>query len=175
MRVKKSFSLVFMGVLLLLSTISHAQSVHFNFTDGTAESYNLEDVRKITFNADEMNLHLWDGSLYAWNVSTIGYYNYDPSSLDVENLLTEANAWDVNVYPNPTSSSLTIRFHLPQADEVFIALHDLQGKLLVEKNLGNKTPGEYEEELDLTGIAQGTYVCKISGQQNTITKQIIKQ
>jgi len=164
-----------LGAAMLVGTMSFAQSIHFNYTDGTDASYNLVDVRKITFNADEMNLHLWDGSLYAWNVSTIGYYTYDPSSLDVENLLKEANAWEVNVYPNPISSTLTIRFHLPQAEEVSIALHDMQGKLLVEKNLGLRKPGEQQEFLDLTGLAHGTYVCKISGQQQTITKQIIKR
>jgi len=60
--------------LMLFTTELNAQSIHFNYTDGTNASYNLEDVRKITFDADVMNLHLWDGSVYSWNVSTIGYY-----------------------------------------------------------------------------------------------------
>jgi hypothetical protein len=158
-----------------IGSMSFAQSIHFNYTDGTNSSYNIEDVRKITFDADVMNLHLLDGSTYSWNVSTIGDYQYQESSLNVQEWLNQANAWEVSVHPNPTSTILNIKFNLPKADEVSVALHDIQGKLILEKNLGNKTPGKHQEILDLTGIPQGTYVCCISGQQNTITKQIIKQ
>ena len=67
---KKLLLLSFIGIV----GIGNAQSIHFNFIDGTNTSYNLEDLRKITFDADVMNLHMLDGSLYAWNVSTIGHY-----------------------------------------------------------------------------------------------------
>ena len=161
--------------IVLMGTISFAQSIHFNYTDGTNASYNLEDVRKITFDADVMNLLLWDGSAYSWNVSTIGYYQYDESSLDIHELLNNANAWEVNVFPNPTIAQLTVSFNLPQADKVSIKLYDMQGKLIVTRNIGKKEIGKHQEVLDLTDIPQGNYVCRISGQKNTITKQLIKQ
>ena len=156
-------------------TMSFAQSIHFNYTDGTNASYNLEDVRKITFDADVMNLHLLDGSVYAWNVSTIGNYEYDETSLNLNEWISSANAWKVQVYPNPTSTNLHLRFNLPKEDEVSIALYDMQGKLILEKNLGNKISGEHQETLDLQDLPQGTYVCRIIGKQNSITKQVIKQ
>ena len=65
----------------------------------TQSSYGLEDVRKITFDGDLMNLHLLDGSLYTWNVSTI----------------------------------LNVSFNLPKANDMSIALYDLQGKVVLEK------------------------------------------
>jgi hypothetical protein len=160
---------------LLMGTMSFAQSIHFNYTDGTNAAYNLVDIRKVTFDADVMNLHLLDGSIYAWNVSTIGYYQYDESSVSALNLLNNANAWEVNVYPNPTSTSLNISFNLPQADVISINLFDTQGKLVSEKQIGKKESGKYQEVIDLTNIPQGTYVCRIAGKHNTITKQIIKQ
>lgn len=170
----KSKPIALLGLALLFTIGLRAQSIHFNYTDSTNASYNLEDVRKITFDADLMNLHLWDGSVYAWNVSTIGYYQYDESSLNVQEWLNNANAWEVNVYPNPTSTSLMVRFNLPQTDEVSIGLYDMQGKLILTKHIGKKVSGEYQETLDLTSIPQGTYVCRISGQQNSITKTVIK-
>ena len=161
-------------VIWLLFTFGlRAQSIYFNYTNGTNASYNLEDVRKITFDADLMNLHFWDGSVYAWNVSTIGYYQYD-ASLNVHEWLNNVNAWDVNVYPNPISTSLTVGFNLSQKDEVSIGLYDIQGKLIISKNIGKKETGEHQEIFDLTSIPKGTYVCRISGKQNTITKKVIK-
>jgi hypothetical protein len=175
MKGTKSKPWVLLGVALLMRTIIFAQSIHFNYTDGTNASYNLEDVRKITFDADVMNLHLLDGSLYAWNVSTIGHYEYDETSVNVQDWLNNANTWEVNVYPNPTSTSLNVRFNLPQAEEISIVLVDMQGKLMLEKKLGYKTSGEHQETLDLKDLTQGSYVCRITGKQNSITKQVVKK
>ena len=170
----KSKPLALLGMALLFTVGLKAQSVYFNYTDGTNAAYNLEDVRKITFNADEMNLHLWDGSQYAWNVSTINYYQYDETNVTTQEWLNKANAWQVKVFPNPSSTLLNVQFMVPNEDKVSIALTDPQGKLLLEKNLGTKTVGQYQEVLDLSPLSQGTYVCRISGQQNTITKTVIK-
>ena len=158
-----------------MSAMVTAQSLHFDYIDGTAAAYNLEDLRKITFDADVMNLHMLDGSLYAWNVSTIGHYQYDESSVNVQAWLNDANAWEVAVYPNPTSTTLNVRFIMPKEDEVSIGLYDMQGKQVLLKNLGNKSFGSHQEMLDLTDISNGTYVCRISGKYNSITKQVIKQ
>lgn len=170
----KSRLWILLAIAMHVSTMSFAQSIHFNYTDGTNASYNLEDVRKITFNADEMNLHLFDGSVYAWDLSTIAYYQYDDASLNVEEWLNYANAWDVKIFPNPTSSTLTIRFNLLQSDELSIGLYDMQGKPILTKNLGKKETIVHEETLDLSNVPSGTYFCRISGQKNTITKRLIK-
>jgi hypothetical protein len=169
----KSKLIALLGASLLMGTMSFAQSLHFNYTDGTNASYNLGDVRKITFDADVMNLYMLDGSIYAWNVSTIGYYQYDEASLNVQEWLNNANAWDVTIFPNPTSSLLTVCFNLPKADEVSIELYEMQGKLILSKNIGKKETGEHQELLDLSNVPLGTYVCRLSGQKNSITKQLI--
>ena len=171
----KSKPITLLAIALLFTVGLRAQSIHFNYTDGTNTSYNLEDVRKITFDADVMNLHLLDGSTYAWNVSTIGHYEYDETSLNLNEWINAANAWEVSVYPNPTSTDLHVRFNLPKEDEISIALYDLQGQLILEKNMGNKISGEHQETLDLKDLPQGTYVCRITGKQNSITKPVIKQ
>jgi hypothetical protein len=160
---------------LFLVTMGFAQSIHFNYTNGTNASYNLQDVQKITFDADVMNLHLLDGSIYAWNVSSIGYYEYDESLVTVEDWLNKANAWEVAVYPNPTDGLLNVQFNLPKEDKVIIGLYDVQGKGIMEKSLGNITTGEHKEMLDLTQLPNGTYVCRITGQHYSITKKVFKQ
>ena len=170
----KSNPIALLGAAMLMGTMSFAQSIHFNYTDGTNTAYNLEVVRKITFDADLLHLHLWDGTVYTWNVSTIDRYQYDETSLNVQELLKNANTLEANVFPNPVSSKLTVSFNLPQSDDVSIKLYDIQGKLIVTRNIGKQEAGEHQEVLDLTNLLPGTYTCSISGQNNTITKQIIK-
>ena len=95
----KPLSLPFLS--FLISAMVTAQSIHFDYIDGTTAAYNLEDLRKITFDADVMNLHMLDGSLYAWNVSTIGNNQYDATPLNVEDWIHTANAMEVVVFPSP--------------------------------------------------------------------------
>jgi hypothetical protein len=165
----------FFFLVMLCSLGIQAQSIHFNFNNGTNASYNLADVRKITFSADVMNLHLQDGTIYSWNVSTIGHYEYDANSVNVEHLLDETNNWNLQLFPNPTSDEVQLKYNLPKEDKIQIALYDLQGKLILEKNLGSKNEGENLDNLDLRQIATGIYICRISGEKNSISKQIIKK
>ena len=68
---------IILGFLLSIIASVNAQTIDFNYTDGTTSSYNLNDIRKITFDVDIMNLHLWDGTIYSWDVNTIGQYEYN--------------------------------------------------------------------------------------------------
>ncbi len=171
----KSKPLALLGAAILMGTVSYAQSVYFNYTDGTNAAFNLQDVRKITFEADVMNLHLLDGSTYSWNVSTIGYYEYDETIGNVEQWIDHANTWQAVVFPNPVNNSLQVRYHLPKADVLQIALYDMQGRLIIENNIGNQKEGQHQAMLDLSHIDAGNYVCRITGQKASISKQVIKQ
>jgi hypothetical protein len=170
----KSKPLAMLGITMLFAVGLRAQSIHFNYTDGTNASYNLEDVRKITFDADVMNLHLLDGSTYSWNVSTIGDYQHQESSLNVQEWLNSANAWEVVIFPNPTSTNLNVRYNLPKEDVITIALFDMQGKLILQKSLGKQVSGEQQQTLDVSNLPEGSYVCRIKGQHQTVTKTVIK-
>lgn len=167
--------LVLLALALLMGQMNYAQSIDFDYTDGTNTSYNIDDVRKITFDADVMNLHFLDGSVYSWNVSTVGNFQYDETSLIVEELINTVNAWEITVFPNPTSNYLQVRFNLPTEDEITISLYDVQGKILLVKHFGKHVSGMHQRTLDLTNVTEGTYVCRIVSQNNSITKKIIKQ
>jgi hypothetical protein len=170
-----SSKILLLVAALLVGTACFAQSIYFNYTNGTTASYALADVRKITFDDDVINLHFVDGSLYSWNVSDIGYYQYDESQVNVQEWLNQANTWEVSVYPNPTDARLNLQFNVPAADVVSLSLMDAQGKLILEKKLGTLSTGVHQEALDLGHLPQGMYVCRIAGRQHTITKQIVKQ
>jgi len=159
----------------VISISSKAQSIYFNYSDGSNASYNLVDIRKITFVADEMNMLLFDGSVYSWNVSSIGHYQYDENTIGIDEFLNSANSWQVSVFPNPATNLLNVRYNLPTEDNILISVFDLQGKLLLEIIAGNRAKGEHEETLDLSTLPAGHYVCRISGQTNTISKNITKQ
>ncbi len=170
----RSKTITLLILTLLFTAGLRAQSIHFKFTDDTKASYKLQDVRKITFDADVMNLQLRDGSVYAWNVSTIGHYLYNELPLNVEEWLNHANAWDVMVFPNPTSTQLNVFYKLPKEDVITLGLYDLQGKLIMEQQVGKKSADQHQETLDISNVPEGTYVYRISGLHQSVTKKIIK-
>ena len=97
---------------MLQILFASAQSLYFNFTNGTSSSYDLIDIEKITFDDDLMKLHLLDGSLFSWNVSSIGHYEYDENNVgNVDELLNEINSFNLNIYPNPVGDFLNISYH----------------------------------------------------------------
>ena len=170
-----SKSLLLFVFALLFSVSIEAQSVHFNFTNGTGAAYNLQDVRKITYSADVLNLHLIDGTISSWNVSTLRYYDYNASLVNVEPILDEVNSWNLQLFPNPTKEEIYLKYNLLKEDNIQITLYDLTGKLMLDKKAGAKNPGENQDSLDLRQLAAGTYICRISGERNSISKQIIKK
>ena len=171
----KSKPLLMLLLALFCATFSHAQSIYFNYSDVTNAAYNLANIRKITFDVDLMQLHMNDGSIFSRNVSTIGYYQYSESSVNVENLLADLNDRKLQVFPNPTADALNRRCHLPKDDKISISIFDLQGKMILEQVVGEKLSGENQDIIDLRQIAAGTYICRISGKSNSISKQIIKR
>ena len=170
---QKSSTLAMFLLALLISTGIKAQSIYFNFTNGTNTSYNLTDIRKITFDNDLMNLHLLDGSIYTWNVSTIDYYQYELSNLNIQESLNAANSMNISVFPNPTSSIINVRFDLFKEDIISISLFDIHGKVILEKNLGKIISGQYQETLDISSLNQGFYKCRVQGLYQSVTKTIL--
>jgi len=143
---------------------AQGQNVHFNFTDGTQQSYALQDVRKATFTDDVMNLHLTDGTIYSWNVSTIGHYQFDEL---VTGTGPEAAALaPMKVYPNPTTGSLSVEYALEADAPVSLEVRDMQGRTVRQMELGTQPTGTHTAQwdgLDSEGhaVAAGTYLCRI--------------
>ena len=152
------------------------QSIYFNFSNGTSSSYNLIDIEKITFDEDVMRLHLLDGSLFNWNVSSIGHYAYDENNVgNVDELLNEVNSLNLHVYPNPAGEFISLSYSLSKEDAVHFEIYDHTGRQLTEKNVGPKTLGDHQEEVFIGDLPSGNYLLKVKGREWTMTKKIIKE
>jgi hypothetical protein len=174
MDLNKIIFLTFFGFSSFLNSIIFSQSIHINFLDGSISAFNLVDVSKLTFNSNLMNLHLNNGTVYSWNVSTIQHYRYDETSLVVEELESNLKLWSVELFPNPISSVLKVQLNLLEYDEISIDFFDIEGKLLVHRNADKYDIGEYNHSFDLSNLTEGTYFCRLSGLQNSTTTKFIK-
>lgn len=80
----------------------------------------------------------------------------------------EAN--QVAIYPNPSNGIFNIGFGNLNPNK--IEVYDISGKLILQKNTLELV--DKETNIDLSNTSNGVYFVKISTENNTITKRIIK-
>jgi hypothetical protein len=161
-------------VSILVNKEGKSQAIIFNYIDGTQASYNIQDVQKITFDLDVMNLHLYDGSIYGWNISTIGDFEYNDVTSNVD-YTPVLKPLEISLFPNPTKNELTVKINLQQKDQVTINVFDLYGKTLNNLQFNELNSGESSINIDLTTLHAGVYYCQVQTESYTISKKIIKQ
>ena len=66
------------------------------------------------------------------------------------------------LYPNPASDVLNITLTLPQAEEVTLELYDISGRVVANKEIALNTPGEFTEQLDVSGLANVVYTLRVT-------------
>lgn len=160
--------------LLLNSEDAFCQKIYFQSRDGAASDYNLNDVRKIFFSKDTMNLLLKDGTTYFWDVSVLRNYRYNETASGTSEWLDAANDWKLNVYPNPANDILNVAYHLSASEQINIALYGPEGKIIHNSSFGKLASGEQLHTLSLQDLPSGVYLMRLNGQKSGITKTFIK-
>jgi len=75
-------------------------------------------------------------------------------------------------FPNPVRDRATVRFALPEAADVELAVYDMLGRV-VARLVGEERPaGRYEVEWTADGLASGTYLLRLTAGEFTATRRI---
>jgi endonuclease I len=84
-------------------------------------------------------------------------------------LYSDKKAW--NLFPNPTTSKVTIQSFDYQTDKLTIEIQDVFGRTLFTQQ------SDYSEniQLDLSNFSNGLYLVKLSSNQSIYTYKIVKQ
>lgn len=93
----------------------------------------------------------------------------------VNTFVTKLASSDVvmNVYPNPSGGQFSVHFQGLSHENSLIEIIDIQGKILVSRNLG-KIQNESTTQFDLN-LANGMYFIKLQSGFNTLVKRLIIQ
>jgi hypothetical protein len=166
-------TLVYLLVIAVIYSPSlHAQSVQFDFTAGNESSYNLQDIYQVTFAGDVLNLELEDETLYSWNVHSISSFSYSGAQVGVNEALSSLNDLELRLYPNPTNGNLQLTYLLDTKSRIQVSVHSLDGKLVKRLFEGVQNSGEQRIFADLNEFVDGTYICRISSPDFSVSKQL---
>lgn len=76
-------------------------------------------------------------------------------------------------YPNPFNPSTTIRYVLPAASAVTLAVYTTLGQEVATLVRGEKEAGYHEVTFDAAGLASGVYLCRLSSGTYVDTKKLL--
>ena len=78
---------------------------------------------------------------------------------------------DLSLFPNPTSGNITIQ-STQLTSEVSFVIYDIQGKMLFSQKIA---PQDGSFVLDISSLEKGVYFVKISSEEKTAIRKLIKK
>jgi hypothetical protein len=105
---------------------------------------------------------------------------YSTHLTSVNDIVTVRNpaaiaAMDVNVFPNPASEMLNVKFSVQQEAETEIMLLDELGRTVQLMSRGKKSAGVHTEQLNVGGLAAGMYYVRLRVGEGVETKLVVIQ
>ena len=84
-----------------------------------------------------------------------------------------AEELQLNVYPNPASDWFTLDYSLTDQSVVEIAMTNLLGQEVFLVSQQEENAGTHQSQVDVSGLAQGTYFVKITVDQKVATYKVL--
>ncbi len=163
--------------LALCIGVVHGQiSMFVHQNNSSTDIYNIDDVRKITFNSG-MNVHPYSGNADNYVIDDVRKLTFEPgvfTSIEKPKRLTSS----LRAYPNPTTNSqLNIEYSLGAESDVNLSLYNVKGDLVRHTDIGSKTEGIHTFKLDLSNnrLSPGIYVMQLKTNNSIQTNKIIIQ
>lgn len=154
--------------------LATSQNIFVNNQDQTSSSYSIEEVQRLTFEDNQMILRFFDETEFSFDLSDLANYRYDDQTMSTETFLAQANAWELNVYPNPTKDVVNISFNLLDASPITYQVFDIKGRKILEKKLPMLAQGKNSIEVSLGDLAAGTYLLQLATDRVKISRKLIK-
>lgn len=80
----------------------------------------------------------------------------------------------VEAFPNPTSDYVQVSFDLMDDAKVNLELYNMNGTRVIKVLSGSVEKGKQSQSIDMSALANGLYVLKLSIKDQVYSKQIIK-
>lgn len=115
------------------------------------------------------------GLVYGYGISQGGYLIKlveNPLGLDPNNTSVPVNYSLEQNFPNPFNPSTIIKYSLPKASYVTLKVYDMLGNEVMKVVDGQKSAGNYVEQIDASSLASGIYFYTLRAGDYAETKKM---
>ncbi|MDX1741247.1 MAG: FG-GAP-like repeat-containing protein, partial [Rhodothermales bacterium] len=105
----------------------------------------------------------------------VAWYENLLTGLDSEAIVSAAGITGLGAYPSPGRELITVFFGLAAPATVSIDMYDLLGRRRVSRELGMVPAGSLEVAIDLSDLAAGIYLCRITTRREVSTQMLVVQ
>jgi len=112
-----------------------------------------------------------DGSLF--NLTGAGAIMVRADMRDFTTVEENTISTGIVAYPNPANENVNIVYSVSKTSEVSINVTSITGDVVFNKNVGTVEAGEYNENIDVTKLANGVYFYTLTVNGNQITKKLV--
>lgn len=88
------------------------------------------------------------------------------------NEIAGSNLQNMSVQPNPASSEVSVSYSLSQRGDAELSIVDIMGKEVMRKKLDNDIPGNHSTMLDVSGLKEGFYLCRLNTAEGLTVKRM---
>jgi hypothetical protein len=172
----KNLILLFFRAVFILSGIPCiAQSLLVNTGESGVLSYSLNNLRKVTFSADSMHLHLSTSQMESLAKSDIlsMYFEAEPLSASSKSSINKSN---LKIYPIPNEGAFTLEYSALETGVVTWELMDLRGLLVYNSSFMVDHLGDQLQKINLPDIvSNGLYLIRLRSTNTEVFSKIFIQ
>jgi hypothetical protein len=172
-RKKMRYKKLKLSAILLLGlglTGLQAQTMYVKQTSGTQTAYLLNNIRKLDFSSGNITVHKTAGMPDTYSLTGLRYLNFQDLTTTIAML--EKQEGTMRLYPNPVADVLNIQQVNERNQVSTIEILTIDGRLVYKEK--QKTH-ENATQINVSGLPQGLYLCKIHNEKRTETTKFIKK
>lgn len=105
--------------------------------------------------------------LYSYHINSCSH----PSPTGNVNIA--ANVKNIKLFPNPATQTSTLNFSLAEKTNVRISIFNVLGEALIVSNLGVKTAGNHNFEINTSELSKGIYFVKLESDEKSTNSKLV--
>jgi len=166
---------VICALLLCNSCLFFCQAQSFDLLikekSGTITSFELNNVRRLTFNDHTINVRKWDTNESNYALSNLQFLSFGTSTGIVP---IEGEQYDkIKLFPNPVSELLNCEFTTDKFEDFDLQIIDIDGKVIIQKKY-LIVNGLNRITIPVSLLQNGIYFIRIQNSEMNRTLKFVK-
>lgn len=166
----KIFKMFSVLLFLLIAQYGMSQTMYVRQINNIQTTYSIDNISKMTFSSGNILIDQINGNDVEFYVDSVRYIAFQLYTVGIQE--NRSDNQKISVYPNPVCSILNIDLRNMSEDNGTIQIISMNGCLLKSIPIPS---GEKLLQIDVSGLAQGVYLCKIICTTKSETIKFIKQ